>query len=83
MSARAWAAACFIPSVICTAPQDRAPFEEAGEDQHVVDLVGEVRPAGAHHGGAVGQSHVGHDLGHGVCHGQEDGVLAMVSTISR
>ena len=75
MSARAWAAAYFIPSVICTAPQDRAPLEQAGEDQHVVDLVGEVRAAGTHHGGPMGQGHVGHDLRHGVGHGQEDGVL--------
>ena len=41
-SARARAAACFIPSVICTAPHGQRAFEQAGKDQHVVDLVGEV-----------------------------------------
>ena len=46
--------------------------EDAGEGQHVVDLVGEVGAAGAHHGGAAGLGLVGHDLGHGVGHGKDD-----------
>ena len=50
-------------------------FEQAGKDQHVVDLVGKVRPSCAHHGGAVGQGNVRHDLGHRVGHGQENGGL--------
>ncbi len=48
--------------------------EDAREGQHVVDLVGEVRATGRGHGGAGGQSLVGHDLGHGVGAGKDDRV---------
>lgn len=56
-------------------PAGEGALEQAGEDQHVVDLVGEVGPARAHHSGPVRQGYVGHDLRHGVGHGQQDGVL--------
>ena len=45
--------------------------EDAGEDQHVVDLVGEVGAAGSHHGSVLGRRG-GVDLGLGVGHGEDD-----------
>ena len=48
--------------------------EDAGECEHVVDLVGEVAAAGAHDFDASCKRFVGHDLGNGVCHGEYDGI---------
>ena len=50
--------------------------EETWEGQDVVDLVGEVAAAGAHDRSAGGVGFVGHDLGDGVGHRQDDRVAA-------
>ena len=49
--------------------------EDAGECQHVVDLVGEVAAAGGHHAGTACLGVIGEDLGGGVGAGEDDGVL--------
>ena len=49
--------------------------EDAGEDQAVVDLIGEVAAAGAHHGGPCGPGLVGPDLRDGIGHRENDGVF--------
>ena len=40
MSARAWAAAYFMPSVICTAPQDKAPLNRPGKTSTLLIWLG-------------------------------------------
>ena len=51
------------------------PAEEIGEPQHVVDLVGIIRPPGGHDGVlADGVGFLGGDLGVGVGHGEDDRV---------
>ena len=56
-------------------PDHQGSLEYAGEDQHVVDLVGEVAAAGAHHRRAAPFGLVGHDLGHGVGHGEDNALV--------
>ncbi len=48
--------------------------EDAGEGQHVVDLVGIVAAAGGHHRRTAGLGVVGEDLRRGVGAGEDDGV---------
>ncbi len=52
-------------------PHVQGTPEYARERQHVIDLVGEIAAAGAHHRrpGLPGQ--VGHNFRRGVCHGEE------------
>ena len=56
-------------------PDHQSSLEYAGEDQHVVDLVGKVAAAGAHHRRAAPLGLVGHDLRHGVGHGEDDALV--------
>src|SRR5699024_9091467 len=60
-------------------PHRQGALEQAGEAQNVVDLVGEVAAAGGNHPHAAGLGLVGHDLGGGVGHGKDDGVLGHVA----
>ncbi len=53
-------------------PYVQRAAEQAGEAHHVVDLVGMVAAAGAHHGSARRQGIVRLDFGSGVCHGEHD-----------
>ena len=62
-----------IVDVACTHVERTA--EDAGESEHVVDLVGEIAAAGADDLRTCGCRLVGHDLGHGVCHREDDGIL--------
>ena len=50
-------------------------LEEAREAEDVVDLIREVAAAGGHDADAAGLGLVGHDLGGGVGHGKDNGVL--------
>ncbi len=50
------------------------PAENAGEAEHVVDLVRVIRTAGADNGGAARLRLVRENLGHGVGAGKDDGI---------
>ena len=72
--AMASAAASFMLSVISRGPGVEGAAEDAGEGEHVVDLVGVVAATGGDDGGDVGDE-LGPDLGIGVGHGEDDRVL--------
>ncbi len=85
-SAIAVAAASSISSVISCAPASSMPAEEAGEREHVVDLVREVRPAGGDDGGVLAAPRPGRPPGRGWparTRSRPSAIVAMSSPVSR
>ena len=81
-SARARAAACFIPSVICTAPQDSAPLNRPGKTSTLLIWLGKSDRPVPTTAAPWARAMSGIISGTGLAMARRMGSLAMDSTIS-
>ena len=52
----------------------QSTLEDTGESDHIVHLIGKITASGSYDTGTGSLGYIRHDLGHGIGHGEQDGI---------